>query len=66
MTEDLPTVLRPFHYLEVPNGIGYITRPAYKMHPERTWFVIVGVDSTSQYSNADVDWTIFQTPPNQG
>ena len=63
MPEDLPTELRPFYYLEVPNGMGHITRPAYKMHPGRTSFVIVGVDTTSQYSNTDVDWTIFQTPP---
>ena len=59
----LPTELRPFHYLEVPNGVGFITRPAYKMHPGRTSFIIVGVDPTSKYSNTDVDWTIFQTPP---
>ena len=65
MPEDLPTELRPFYYLEVPNGIGFITRPAYKLHPDRTSFVIVGVDTASQYSNTDVDWTIFQTPPNQ-
>jgi hypothetical protein len=63
VSKELPMELRPFYYLEVPNGIGNITRPAYKMHPERTSFVIVGVDPTSQYSNTDVDWTIFQAPP---
>ncbi|HDY68191.1 MAG TPA: hypothetical protein ENH85_10400 [Candidatus Scalindua sp.] len=64
-TKELPKLLRPFYYLEVPNGIGDITRPAYKMHPERTSFVIIGVDPASPYSNADIDWTIFQTPPDQ-
>jgi hypothetical protein len=58
----LPKKLWPFYYMEVPNGMG-ISRPAYKMHPHRTSFVIVQVDPDSPHKNIQVNWSLFLEEP---
>jgi len=60
--EILPSELWPFYYLEVPDGMG-VSRPAYKMHPDRTSFVIVGVDPDSPYDPGQVDWSLLLEKP---
>ena len=60
---ELPRELWPFYYLEVPNGIYYISRPAYRMHPARTSFVIVGVDPAGKYNDSQVQWSLLLNKP---
>ena len=61
--KDLPHELWPFYYLEVPNGVHNITRPAYRMHPGRTSFVIAGVDPAGGYDNSEVQWSLLLNRP---
>ena len=35
---------------------------AYRMKHIK-WLIVAGVDPNSKFTNEDVDWTIFQTPP---
>ncbi len=37
----------------------------YRMKPGQTWLVVVEVDPDSRFGNEDVDWTIFETPPDR-
>jgi hypothetical protein len=39
------------------------TVQAYRMSPGQTWIVVMSVEKNSEYTDADIDWTIFQTPP---
>lgn len=56
---NLPRGLRPFFYYKfVPPG--GLPQPAYCMHPDRTWFVIMGVVDTQ--AGDDFDWWQFEHP----
>lgn len=57
---DLPKELRPFQYLDVLNKMG-IARPAYRMNPQRTCFVVLG--GAPGNSRTDIDWSLFCQPP---
>jgi|GEM_PF-5488846 len=35
----------------------------YRMKPDQTWLIVVGVDPDSSFGNEDIDWAIFETPP---
>lgn len=61
--EKLPSELWPFYYLEVPSGMGNITRPAYKMCPDRTSLVIVRVDPKSPYNDTQAQWSLLLEQP---
>ncbi len=38
-------------------------QPAYRPNPDTQWLIIVGVDPESSFTNADIDWALFQNPP---
>jgi len=56
----LPKELRPFQYAEILNDMG-IPRAAYRVNPERTYFVVLGV--ASGHPQVDIDWSRFRQPP---
>ena len=57
---NLPRELRPYHYMDVLNKMG-IPRPAYRMNPQRTYLVVLGIAPESP--RTDVDWSLFCQPP---
>lgn len=60
-----PPEFYPFQYIEVPSGI-YATRAAYEMYPDRTSFLIIGVDPDSTYDDNQVPWhLLLERPENQ-
>lgn len=63
MKRKLLDAIYPFYYLEVPNGIRCITRAAYKMRPDRTSFVITGVEPGSGYEDSQVPWHLLLEKP---
>ena len=60
--QGLPTNLRPFFEYKEDDG-GRINQPAYRMYPGRTYLVIVGVAPGQGLTNDDMDWTLFDGPP---
>lgn len=40
-------------------------QPAYRMIPGQEWLIVVGVKPESEFTDHDIDWTVFQTHPNQ-
>lgn len=38
-------------------------QPAYRPNPDIQWLIIVGVDPENSYTDAEIDWTLFQNPP---
>lgn len=58
----LPLELRPWEYVDFldPNNT-YI--PAYRMNPERTYIMVIGVAPDCKVKNEEVDWMLFMTPP---
>jgi hypothetical protein len=57
-----PKKARPYESTQVIDRDGY-RQLAYRMIPGQKWLIVVGVDAESSFTNLDVDWTIFQTPP---
>lgn len=58
----LPEPLRPFFHYRI-DETGQSSQPAYRMHPERTWLLVLGVAPGQGITDNDIDWTVFQTPP---
>ena len=54
--------LRPYEHVAFTDPNGH-RRFGYRMKPGETWLVIVEVDPDSGFGNEDVDWTLFETPP---
>ena len=53
-----------FEYDENVGG-GKSLQPAYRPNPDVQWLILVGVDPASSFTNTDVDWKLFQTPPDR-
>jgi hypothetical protein len=62
---ELPKELWPFRYLKVATNSGNIMRPAYQMHPSRTYFVVLGVDHDSVDEDIIVQWPLLLKRFNQ-
>jgi hypothetical protein len=58
----LPLSLRPFFHYRIEET-GDRGQPAYRMHPERTWLLVLGVAPGQDITDNDIDWSVFQTPP---
>ena len=53
---------KPYEFLREADERG-ICQPAYRMKPDETWLVVLGVEPDKGYSDIDVPWGIFRTPP---
>jgi hypothetical protein len=58
----LPKPLRPFFHFRFDEA-GGSSQPAYRMHPERTWLLLVGVAPGQGVTADDVNWGLFRSPP---
>jgi hypothetical protein len=58
----LPLSLRPFFHYRIEET-GDRGQPAYRMHPDRTWLLVLGVAPGQDVTDDDIDWSVFQTPP---
>lgn len=58
----LPESLRPFFHYRIDETCDR-SQPAYRMHPERTWLLVLGVAPGQDIKDDDIDWSLFQAPP---
>ena len=62
----LPKRLWPIFYLEVLIDEGWLsTMSAYKMQPDRNWFVVAGVDRDSPYKHLPIQWSLLMEKPKE-
>lgn len=52
----------PFVYDEDFDGTNKL-QPAYRMVPGQKWLIVVGLTPENEVEPSEVDWTFFQTPP---
>jgi hypothetical protein len=57
-----PEKNRPYEATQVFDRDGNL-QLAYRMKSDEKWLIIVGVDPKSEFTNEDINWSIFQTPP---
>ncbi len=53
---------RPYEHVFFTDRHGH-RQKGYRMKSGETWLVVVEVDPKSGFKNEDVDWTVFETPP---